>query len=831
MSNIIISRTPAKNVTLLTDNIREALELSLEENKPSDIIISTSGENVFDDAKLAIEKQIKVIVNDTLTKPSELKTVFKKNLFLFTIATAPTQTQEIKDRLVKASLRLVPQKMKIEELVSVLTNAANGTVSKISVIEAIQEEHKERVLNIRNMVSIAHDDSLIHVNKDEDILEFIKNNPGVHFNTSDLGTGKTEILKELFEHECNVGNFPIFVNSSRALSSSMTEENDPRFYMNAVKGHFDIKTGRKIVDIQKGIIGVTNTVFLSNDLQEQRGLCKTLLIDESEDVLDHSVGEAVNKGNLQDKINMDDRLESLFIGANNIVLSDGMPSMNTVEKIKKIAFNLVDKEVDKEVAKTIVNDNGEFDTVYVTEKVIIKEKVAMPIYVHYRESEYKKPLIRLMSKDMAMNEAKEKIVAGEKVAIFNDASHNEKESVVNATIEALSPFIKGNYSLVDGNFMSDKKKSLEMHNPNAFAAKNDVIFYNTAAKCGLSITDQDYKSVVALGHQTTSPTGLIQSFKRARPVETVDLYVDRTMRKMPLTELAILNSIMYSELMPTDITKEKQDEMWNDPKVMSVLKRMTHKNNMKDDYINTLLIMLDVLGYEVEMVEKDADKAKSGKDARKAGTEAEREIRVANVIAANKITEKEAKNLKDTSEFNSQENKNKLQSYNLRDFYNVEDVTEELMDFDNSGKGMACINNMDIARNKLEQSKNTSKFIKSEMIKKFFELTELDVNTFGSYSNVQSEAFQEFIFNESLKINDKHSITAKEAFEIAFPDCNLNKRSMSTVSSILTVMFKLDKPTKGGRSKGKTMYIAQPNEKAEMYYDNIFNENKSIKIA
>ena len=143
------------------------------------------------------------------------------------------------------------------------------------------------------------------------------------------------------------------------------------------------------------------------------------------------------------------------------------------------------------------------------------------------------------------------------------------------------------------------------------------------------------------------------------------------------------------------------------------------------------------------------------------------------------------------------------------------------MKFDDEGKGRTLLNNMSLLRNESERLVNTNTFIKKEMFNKFFELVNLDVNTFGSYSNVQSDEFQEFLMNGSIELNESKSIIAKEAFYIAFPYCNINKRSMSTVSSILTTMFRLDKPVKGGRKDGKTLYVATQNIEAEMHYENI----------
>lgn len=790
----IISRTPAKDVTVLTDNISEALELALEDTKPSDIIISTSGENTYKDATIALSNQVKVMVNGTLVKPSEVKTAFDRTKFLFTVANTIEQVQVIEQKLTRVSLKMVPSKMSFEELMLVLEESANNNLYKKAVISRIKEAHEERVQKIVNMVSIKDRQDVVHVDPNVDIIEFIKSNPGIHYDVSDLGNNKTNNLKELFEYGCNNGKYPLFVNSSRALSSSMVKEGDERFYMNAVKGHFDERSGRKFVDIQKGIVGVTNTVFMSEDLKAQRDLMEMLLADEFEDVLDHNVSDAINKGTLDDKIKMNQRLKFLFNKAKNIVLCDGMPSTNSLERIKKMAGG-----------KTI--------------------------YVHNRPSPFAKPKVRIMSQGMAINSALENIKAGNKIGVFNDGSHSEKKSKVNEVIEALKSEASFNYDLIDGAFMSNSERALEMHNPNSFAAKNDVIFFNTAAKCGLSITDQDYKNMIALLHQTATPNGAIQSFKRMRPTEQVDAWIDATYKKLPLTEFSVLNQLMYSELSPENVTEEKYKELSDNEDVKDIVNRLVHRNNMKNDYINTMMIMLDALGYEVELVEDEKEKKTSGNAAKNAGKDAEREIRVNNVINADKISDTQAKKLEATADYNSQENKNRLENFNLRDFYNVDEVTEELMDFDNQGKGRTCINNMEIARTENGQFKNSVQLIKHEMIKKFFELTDLNPETFGTYNATHADAFQNFVETGSIKINDKKAITAKEAFSVALPDCNLNKRSMSTVSSILTIMFRLDKPKKAGRTQGKTNYEALPNEKAEMHYQNIFGSKNKQKAA
>ena len=105
------------------------------------------------------------------------------------------------------------------------------------------------------------------------------------------------------------------------------------------------------------------------------------------------------------------------------------------------------------------------------------------------------------------------------------------------------------------------------------------------------------------------------------------------------------------------------------------------------------------------------------------------------------------------------------------------------------------------------------------MLKKLFGDTGMDVNTFGQYSANETDVFQDFVDNGMLQISDSKEISARTAFKIAFPNCNIQKTSMKTVSAILKNMFNVKTPENTNKRKdGKYIYEAKPEAIAETFY-------------
>jgi hypothetical protein len=767
----------SEHTQIETLDIRSSLSQALEENQAKDIIVNVTD---FDDACAAIDAQVKMILDGTIINVSDIKTYFKKQIFLFDLAEATKDVFTIEPTLKNAVLNITPSKMSEKEALELLNSMAN-TQAKKAVIQRISASLNERRYAISSNLNI-NNGSAKNVNasyKDGTTLDFIKNNKGIHIINGQKGSGKTEVMIDLFKGNMETGEYPIFVNSSRALSESMIDKDiESVFYKNIIANTDDFSDERAL---RKGILGVVNTVFMNEDLKIQRMHAKTLIIDEIEEVLNHMSGGAIGRGKLEDQAAIFKRLETLINHTENVVLTDAMFSRNTLELISRM------------------NKDGK------------------KIYIHSQKSEHAKPVINYMSEAMNMHNTQEAIATG-KAGVFCDGSHSEVKSKFNAVINSLKAQKK--HSVIDADFMSDRSKASALKDKGTFSSDNDIIFYNSAAKCGLSIIDEAYKTTSLFACKTVSPNELIQASARLRNTEVVNLSFDhKGNRRLPLTPFSVMNAIMFKEMELLSITQENHKRLMNDEHVQNVVNRITYKNNLNNDYVNTTLILLDTLGYDVRYIADNEDKAKQGANTRRAGTRVEKEMRQANILTAKHIDSNEAEQIKQRGEHNSQENKNKLESFNIRTAYNVEAIDQELLKFDNAGRGRKVIANLQLLRAKDAKGLKGEAQIKKEMMNKLFEITGMNIDTFGKYSAHEADAFTDFVNNGLVKISKDKTISAKAAFKIAFEGCLIHKTSMKTVSGILKNMFNVKSPKNTNvRKQGKYIYEAEAEARAEQYY-------------
>lgn len=767
----------AKENPVHTFDVKGTLEMMLEDHKASELVVCT---NEYLEAKIALESQVKLVFKGTLIKPSEVKTMLAKALFLFSCASNSTDVLDSQDNLKRAVMASVPSQMTEAKAISVI-EALCDIPAKRDVLQRIAKAFNDRREHVRSKISFDKKGlNVVEANyTDGSTRDFILSNEGIHILSGEKGTGKSELMIEVFKSNVSSHKYPIFVNSSRALAESMvTSDIEPLFYRNILAN----RDARGQVDVRKGILGVVNTVLMNGDLKSQRTASRTFIVDEIEEVLNHMSGKAVGKGKLEDQAFIFEQFESQLNKSKTVIITDAMMSQDTLDLIKRM------------------NKNGK------------------AIYVHGQKSRFQKPVIRYMPESMNMAEAKQAMDSG-KVGVFCDGAHSEVKSKVNAVVKALG---KGRrHQLIDAHFMSNRATASQLKDKEVFSGDNDVIFYNSAAKCGLSIKDSDYATVSLLASMTVNPNELIQASARFRMASTVLLSFDRKTRfRDPTNDYGVASKIMLSEMNPNEITAKTLGEMLKDEHKKNVISRIAYKNQMREDYINNTLIMLEEMGYKIEYIERDAEKESKGRSVRKKGNDAERSMRVHNVITAPIIDSKEAMQLRDNGEHNSQESKNMLENYNLRHAFGVTKVTEEIMEFDDEGKGRAVIENMKIARGEILNKSGTEFHIKVAMFQKFFELTGLCPNNFGSYSAINADEFHKFLTDGEIKINDSISMPAKRAFEIAFKDCNIcHKSPMKTISGILKTVFRLEKSKNlGVRIRKNYVYRSEPNQTNEKFY-------------
>jgi hypothetical protein len=794
MSTIFIERASASQAqnsnVIITIDIRSSVLLALEEHSNAEIIIVSNDEEAYSDAKIACSYKVKFHLNNVTTSTSKMKP-FERALFLFELANTYSECEEAKKYLIHSLLQSVPSIIREEQAISLIQQASNNTF-KTTTIKNFQIALQKEKDTVRENISISENNehvTFVDIPYGEELANHI-----VNLHNSDLdsinimntffGGGKSITSIKAFNKFCDQGSTTIATGSSRALMSSQLSKNDLRYDINALKSRTE----------QKGILGVVNTVLMNDNFAKQRQASEVFMVDEIEEVLNHMSGGAVGDGTLKDQVRIYSRFEEQMKQSKTVVIADALTSEFTLDYLIKLA---------KESGKKI--------------------------FVYKQESTRQKPVIKFMSENMNIAAARENLKANKKIAAFSDKSHNKTSSKFNTLYNTINP-TNGFSIKIDAAFMQNTSTKRRLSSADALADDMVAIFYNSAAKCGLSIQNGEYKDTHVFGCGTVFPNDYIQAPGRFRNTETVyQSFSNTNYRLPPQTAWAILSNIMNKECSPEEFTQEKQQKLFEDPMVKTVLARIEYKNKMKKNYQNKVLFMYEILGFEVQFIEDEAAQVTNSRKSKKKGSKIEKELRQKGLIVAKKITKKEAKQLRSCGDFNSQNKKNELESFDIRTFYKVLDITDDLLNFDNEAQGRKVISNMMIVRGNSECT-NINSCIKLTMLNKFFEIMGLDTFSFGSYTSSDAEAFKEFLYYGEINVGER-VIPAKEAFHIALPNVKITKRAMSIVTSVLKTAFMtrgvITKSRKSVNGRTEWIYKAKLNPFAQFRYMKILRHKRA----
>lgn len=540
-----------------------------------------------------------------------------------------------------------------------------------------------RRAEIRGYVKATSDSPLVTVKNEKyskALALEISTNGAINIFVGECGSGKTQdILLPAFHAACEDGRTPILVNSSRALSETYLVAGDTRHYKEAVKH-----------PMQRGLVGVCNSVLVREEFSAYREATKLYLVDEYEAMCDHETGDAVGNGRIEAKAKLYSANLRMIENTHTVMLSEAYFSTYSLEELLPIA-----------------------------------EKTDRPIIIWEMKNPHKKPVVRI-SKSTKLNikVSADHLRRGGKLGFFCDAAHNKVKSDFNKNLKSLSPAARGPVAQIDAAFMSSDQAS-ELRDPLSFAANNTLIAYNSAAATGLSFTDPDYSVVSAIAAGTVSPLSLLQSIARFRNAKRVNLSFTSMNRNRGRTSPeAVLTDIYMSERSDKEFSNAELMRMLNDEDFMRVARRIAYKNRVREDYRNTVLILLEELGYTVGMVAKGGKEfEKEGAAMLESGREAEeRRHRQAIFQATPFSCSEEARKIRNGKESETNENKARLESHDLRTFYAQEEVTNDLLDFDAAAQGRRLISNLRIARRN-RQSKSAEDSVKAFMVRKFFSLT------------------------------------------------------------------------------------------------------------
>lgn len=740
----------------LVERIKEAFDMPL---RAAEIEIVTDSANAFRDAKIALAHNTKLTIDREKISVTKMKTQFERAVFLLSLASFKSDEQYAIDRALYFSTNEYPRKTGKDQLFAKVREAVNqdkaeDLVSQLSIhIKNSQEE-------VRKFHQITDTAGVEVIETGYSDLGDLSKKPGLYLLTGETGSGKSSgTMLPTFEAACLNRQMPMFLNGSRALAQSMLPAFDERFYKYA------------FAENAKGVLGVVYKMMLDENYEQHRDDSEVLLIDEVEDVLDLCTSTIAGDGSLKALKTLNDRLDIQIKKSSTVVVADAFMSMNTFNRMKKLA---------QESGKTI--------------------------YICKPAAKGRKPTLTVMSKAANIEATQELLDQTHRVFGFCDASHNQTKSAFNATFKALS---SDNSVQVDGAFMQTEKAQ-ELSNTDGFADQYQLIFANSAAKNGLSITHNEFRHTSIFAAGTVAPNDLLQALHRVRHVESIFLSLGNTKRQLHINPIAVLASMIFKDR-GDDFTTEAFESLMQDRTLKTIAERIAFKNQARQNYEFTTLTMFQQQGYSIQYLNSDGE-TRRGDAAIRAGEEEEMTERRTGIIAANKINEDQAAQLRSGGDFNSQGHKNELESFDLRAFYIVEEVSHDLLEFDAAGKGRTTIRNHMMASGSVLGKSLDAQF-RAQVVLEFFKIVK--TNEDFQFSSAHGDKLHEFIKSGELKIG-QHIRKVKDVFFDVFPSAAIKKNSSVTVKNILMQEFGM---------------IAVDGEKENFYKENGKRSSRITKLA
>ncbi|MFT6907320.1 MAG: hypothetical protein ACJAS1_003998 [Oleiphilaceae bacterium] len=744
MKNLHLTTIPAlktENIHLainLEQSIRSDLDLGLKANK---ITIHTNKINAFHDARIAIFRDTKLYIDAKKIPVTTFNTLFDKNLFLYSLARNETDERTSITNCQNASLKLYPMKMSKDELMNKVRSFQMTNSKKKTLLHSLNKfinVKQQEILKFHVFTEYAGVEvDLRPLNEVNDLdapdyLTFLACGPGV---------GKTVRMKSLFNKECELHNESMWINGSRNLTNSFSSiKNDKR--------HYDRRWNESDT---KGVYGVALRLLLNDNYHEIRKNSHCLFVDELEDVLDLLSSSIVGDGTLSDRIKVNNNLIRQLKSVSYAVLADAFPSKNTIEYLAKIA-----KECGKKFR----------------------------IFTHTPDRE--KEIIKVMSPGLNDNLTKTLLQKNTRVFSFCDDKH-KGVSKFDARFDSITnkgnPDKYVNKSVKIDSAFTHTEQAKKLSDPDSFVDKYNLIFGNAAIKNGFSITHPDFKHVSLFLHGTNVPTDIMQVIRRPRNVQTIYLSSAIKDREHHTVADLILNNMLCQDL-KNNFTRQKLEYLMNDETLQLIARRIAFKNEMRINYEFTLLTMLHQQGHPIEYIENKEQNREGNESYKQSLIDIKASYHLA-MLATDLIGTHKANELQKRNKRISKVEQLQLESFELRRFYQVETLTQELLDFDNNGKGRLILKNHKMATGRV-LGKSLHALFTAKLVQQTYAI--LHSNKDFKYSALTSFKLRDFIKNDTITIR-KHKRKVSDIFSSVFPGFKENSDGISLAKNFLKNYF------------------------------------------
>ncbi|MFD1006780.1 hypothetical protein [Oceanisphaera ostreae] len=774
-----------------TTYVVENIELLIEEASilnDCNIVIDSTSKTAYKHIKLAEKHHLSIAKNNQIINISKMN---EKSLASLLLSSATTKHEGIEAtrRMAYSLSKDVPSKMSRKDAIAAIRGAAPNIMIEgqsasdyaenqlVSLLEHIYEEVRKT-----HSVSLSNENTIhLKMDYDENLIEHIKNNPGIYILDGDLGSGKTQNgTLPAFEAFMEMGLFPI-ITSPRKLLTAQTIDAKYHYQNPALREALKNPFGKQ----PTGVGSVINSLFFPLFENYRENESNAIIIEEIEEALNHLTGKAVSKCLLA-RTEMMSGFMKLIKEKKYVVMADGTISDHTV--------NMLAKNTGKKIH--IVSPVS----------FVNKEKIQINVFKNHAENNAR---------------ISEVMNSGGSIAAFVDASHNKNKSEFRALFRAREEEER-RALMIDAASLVDKDPVSFINELEVIIRDHNYTQFSPVISSGNSFTNTGVTEVSILAHQTISPRSAIQSMRRFRDVPRVNFSITPEPKNYPTDPMIVLALEMNESMDASKMGPGSLAEYSRNPGVMLVIERITQENRDRNNYANYVLIAAEQKGWAVKLVDSNEDAAKEGRKITKRGQELENEARSNSLIAARPLSDAEANSIRGLAGYAQEDEQHMLAAYDIRKAFKMkrtDAITPEIIALDANGSGQKIVRNYN-RTHKLSKLSNASEVIMVMFIKEALSILNIDTKTMtGSYNSEDAQRLADWVKKGSIEYSNGMRIRTIVALNKHFGDITISSTGGRVASSLLKRLFALDTKSEGQitiNKKRVRSYKIEHNDKSRM---------------